>query len=140
MARGFDLFNYWYRLYKEVTNKTLPPLNKISSAGKVQFNGRLTALKSQPYFFQPKDIKSLMLFALMHDPLDIPVEKYGDVSNLIAAAKHFTKWRRQYHDQMIEFGTEMKAIVLTAPTGEEQRFQLDESFEEQMEAFDPSVF
>jgi hypothetical protein len=134
---GFGLYNYWHDLYSAITNKTLPAKSSISVPAKIRFNGKLTGLK-----MKTEDVKSLMVFALMHDPLKIGTEAYGDITNVIDSAKAFASWRRLYADEIIFYGKERRAIYMTAPRMEHQKVlsAIDQTLLEQLEAFDPSAF
>jgi hypothetical protein len=133
-SSGFPLFRYWYDLYGSVSPRPLPSYDKFQTTAKIAFNAKLVILKGN-YHFETKDIKALMLYALLHDPLSMGYEAYGNLDNLIKAAKPFVRWRKNYADDLAsKYSSELKAIVDTAPQTSNDAIDRD-SFQEFAEAF-----
>lgn len=132
---GFQIFRYWYQLYGSVTTRPLPPYQKFEVRSKVVFNGRIRVLKDQ-FGYDTKDIKALMLFAVLHDPLLIGCEEYGNLDYLLKSATPFNRWRKAYADEIATTyqGNELKAIVAFAPKEQEELLD-SETFHEFAKAF-----
>ncbi len=96
--------------------------SKVSSQGKLHIQTQFKLLKDN-WCLTPDDLKGMIRFMYVHNPLDVPLSEYGVLSNMNAVAAEFVKWKKAHQGLIGTVGYE-KAIDRTMPKPEERDDEL----------------
>lgn len=102
---------------------------------RVAYNSRVAQAK-QSYGITSEDVKHLILFAFVHNPLALSdITDYGQIDNVLRCTKYFIKWWATWHHKFQENEINVPRVIwdsrpIKSSYGEEDEYlaEIEEAF------------
>jgi hypothetical protein len=110
--KPFQTFVKLYALYNQIPYEVFD--KKFDEKAYISWNSYMSALRVKCKL-QHEDIRLMIYFAYLHNPLDCPLTEYGDCKVYYRVASRYKHWKSSYWKEIKTKGA-IQMIFETKPT------------------------
>ena len=114
--KPFVVFLKLYSLYNDIPYEIFD--GKFDDKAFITWNSYMSALRVKCKL-QHDDIRLMIYFAYLHNPLNCPLTEYGDCKVYYRVASRYKHWRSDYWNEIKQKGA-IKVMFETKPTQQTQ--------------------